>query len=199
MEVDTISKKDFYQSWHFLNSHSKFNTEEFCFMDCLDVSVVKVNPETNSIDDDFSKNTKVEFWLECGPREYCEDFGRIISTHDPDLDCGGETFEDAIIELARFVSCYYGEIINPEFVMEYPEELEDQSLVSEIPVGVIFEFKIIDPEKTWGIGTVCPHCSKVQNSKTIISLEEKIKSELIVFLDCDDCGRNYHINVKKEV
>ena len=196
MKNDTISKKDFYQSWHFLNSHSEFNTEEFCFMDCLDVSVVKVNLETNSIDDDFSKNTKVEFWLECGPREYCEDFGRIVPTHDLDLDCGGETFEDAIIELARLVSCCYGETIVPGFVMEKPEDLEDQSLISEIPIGIISEFKIIEPEKAWGIGTVCPYCSKIQNSKTVVILKEKIKSELIVFIDCDDCNRNYHINIK---
>ena len=30
-------------------------------------------------------------------------------THDIDLDCGGDTFEEAIIELAKLVKKYYGD------------------------------------------------------------------------------------------
>ena len=71
------------------------------FQSCLDVDVVKVNPKTNCIDDNDSLNTKIQIWLECGP--YFEN----QITHDIDLDCGGNTFEDAIIKLAKLVKKYY--------------------------------------------------------------------------------------------
>lgn len=73
--------------------------------------MVKVNPETGEIDEDPSKNTKVQFWLETGPYDssIAETAPRIFSrfTHDPDLDSAGDTFEDAIIELAERVRAKY--------------------------------------------------------------------------------------------
>ena len=90
---------DFYSAWNFLNQHKMFNDK---FMPELWVEVVKVNPETNSVDDDSDKNTKVRIWLEHGP--YDEKYG---FTHDIDLDCGGDTFEEAIIKLAELVQKYY--------------------------------------------------------------------------------------------
>lgn len=93
---------DFYESFHYLNNHIIFAKH---FSECLDIWVAKVNPETNEVDDDNSKNTKIEIWLECGP--YCKDF----FTHDIDLDCGGDTFEEAIIELAKLVKDIYGDDI----------------------------------------------------------------------------------------
>lgn len=84
---------DFYESYWFIHNHSAFHHHVW-----IDEHVVKVNPETNRIDDDISKNTKVEVWLESGPYE----------VHDPDLDCGGETYEKAIITLAEKVKAKYG-------------------------------------------------------------------------------------------
>ena len=92
---------DFYTSWKFLEGHKAFN-EYFSLG--LYVEVVKVNPVTNEIDDDATKNTKVQVWLECGT--YVETNGLI---HDIDLDCGGDTFEEAIIELAKLVKKYYSD------------------------------------------------------------------------------------------
>ena len=90
---------DFYTSWHFLNKHKMFNGQ---FITGLYIEVVKVNPDTNSIDDDKTKNTKEQVWLECGPYE--KPYGL---THDIYLDCGGDTFEEAIIKLAGLVKKYY--------------------------------------------------------------------------------------------
>ena len=92
----------FYEAWQFLESHKMFNG---CFNDDLWVKVVKINPETNAIDDDKSKNTKTQVWLECG--KYDEDYHSC--NHDIDLDCGGDTFEEAIVNLARLVEKYYDE------------------------------------------------------------------------------------------
>lgn len=91
---------DFYTAWKFLENHKMFNG---LFMNELWIDVVKVNPKTNAIDDDASKNTKVRFWLEHGG--YDKECGS--TTHDYDLDCGGDTFEEAIINLAKLVKKHY--------------------------------------------------------------------------------------------
>ena len=89
---------EFYDAWEFLLEHKMFNR---FFRDILYIMVVKVNPETNEVDDDNSKNTKTEVWLECGP------WSEQYFTHDFDLDCGGDTFEEAIIKLADLVKQHY--------------------------------------------------------------------------------------------
>lgn len=91
---------DFYDSFHYLTNHIIFDNH---FQECLDIWVAKVNPKTCEIDDDTSKNTKVEVWLECGP------YKSECTTHNIDLDCGGDTFEEAIIELAKLVKEIYGD------------------------------------------------------------------------------------------
>lgn len=89
----------FYGAWSYLNNHPMFKDEYGYskFQDCLDMNVVKVNPLTGRIDSDKKLNTKVVVWLECGKYENGETY------HNIDLDCGADTFEDAIIELARLV------------------------------------------------------------------------------------------------
>lgn len=91
---------DFYTAWKFLDGHKMFNG---LFMNELWIDVVKVNPITNAIDDDPSKNTKTRIWLEHGG--YDKEWGS--TAHDYDLDCGGDTFEEAIINLAKLVKKYY--------------------------------------------------------------------------------------------
>lgn len=104
---------EIYTSYQFLYNHPMFQEEvnynndtwnESHFKECLDIDIVRVNPETNNIDDNETKNTKSQIWLECG--RYNKEF-RI---HDIELDCGcGEdTFELAIIELANLVMEWYG-------------------------------------------------------------------------------------------
>ena len=93
---------DFYTAWTFLNNHKMFNG---LFCHGLWTEVVKVNPTTNTIDADQTKNTKVQVWLEHGPYEHYHN----DTTHDIYLDCGGDTFEDAIISLAERVKYYYND------------------------------------------------------------------------------------------
>ncbi len=95
---------DFCDSFHFLLKHPIFNNR---FMKGLDLFVVKINPKTKRVDNDSTKNTKTEIWLEAGPYLYDEPHGCKWS-HDLDLDCGGYTFEDAIIKLAEPVEKKYG-------------------------------------------------------------------------------------------
>lgn len=91
---------NFYDAYNYLYNHPIFNDK---FLQCLDIEVVKINPETKMIDDNELLNTRTEIWLECGP------YQKDCLTHDLDLDCGGFTFEEAIIKLANLVRNYYGD------------------------------------------------------------------------------------------
>ena len=110
---------DFYTAWSYLDNHIIFSGRHTTYPDsrfqqCLDIEVVKVNPETDFIDDDKTLNTKVQIWLETGPY-----LGRYFA-HDIDLDCGGNTFEETIIELASLVKQKYGD--DPEVSMKIVQE-----------------------------------------------------------------------------
>jgi hypothetical protein len=91
---------EFYDAWEFLLEHKMFKRH---FRDILYIMTAKVNPDIGMVDDDESKNTKVEVWLEVGP------WSEQYHTHDWDLDCGGDTFEEAIIKLADLVKQYYND------------------------------------------------------------------------------------------
>lgn len=100
---------DFYEAYYYLYHHpifffnppnSKYSFSRF--KSCLDIDVVKVNPITLAIDDNKELNTKIQIWLETGP---CLKNGEL--SHDFDLDCGGDTFEEAVIKLANLVLQHY--------------------------------------------------------------------------------------------
>lgn len=104
--------KDFYEAWWFLSEHPHFEMKNkyfktSMFAQSLSIDVQKVNPNTCSIDEDEKENTKVEIWLECGPQLYNEITKRFEPSHEVDLDCGGDTFEEAIINLANIVNEKY--------------------------------------------------------------------------------------------
>lgn len=70
----------------------------------LSVSIIKFNPKTKEIDDDKKKNTKIEYWIESGKDWNC---GR---EHDIRLDSHGESFDEALLHLARQVKKYYKKV-----------------------------------------------------------------------------------------
>ena len=94
-----------YDAYRFLKSHPVFNG---WFQIGLDVDVVKTNPDTRCIDDDFSKNTFTQVWLECSVYDSDLDASFPLA-HDYELDCGGDSFEDALVKLAELVLEKYGD------------------------------------------------------------------------------------------
>lgn len=91
---------DFDKAYEYLKKHPIFNN---CFLDCIDLQTVDVNPNTDEIDENEELNTKMQIWIECGP------YQKDCLTHDINLDCGGDTIEDATINLANLVRLYYGD------------------------------------------------------------------------------------------
>lgn len=72
-----------------------------------------VDPVTLTIEDDTSRNTKLQFWVECGGT--CmpdEDNTHANTFHDWNLDCGGDTWEGAVEALYALVKKHYGEYTN---------------------------------------------------------------------------------------
>ena len=99
---------DFHEAFNFLEKHPIFNIDGYTFFNkALEIEVVKVNPETEEIDCDKKLNTLTQVWLETGPVDTYED-SLVSYSHDYDLDCGANTFEEAIIELANLVCKKYG-------------------------------------------------------------------------------------------
>ena len=79
-------------------------------MDCnLDIFYTKVD-ERRRVNDDKSKNVNVECWLGFGTIEQSVSDGVLHMTHyhDPDLDCGAPTFDEALVKLAKLVKRHYG-------------------------------------------------------------------------------------------
>lgn len=115
---------DFYEAYSFLKEHEICKCRPYLphenrfselkgnyFYNCLDIDVVKVNPETNVMETEKDKthlNTKTQVWLEFGEAFVdLDDSDNVQFNHDHRLDCGADTFEEAIIELANLVDKYY--------------------------------------------------------------------------------------------
>lgn len=107
----------FYKAWWYLEEHRIFQwgpkgagfKDSYFSNRALDIYVTKVNPKTMEVDDNKKKNTIVDIWLECGPlsKKDTAELGEPIFEHDPRLDTGGATFEEAIINLSKLVKKYY--------------------------------------------------------------------------------------------
>jgi hypothetical protein len=115
-----------WDAYHFLNDHAVQGSNGTGFLDVLDIFIVKVNPANNTVDDDQSKNTAIRVRLESGPgTEHITDaLGHEgdVHVHDPRLDVGGTTFEEALIKLAKRVRTYYGA------ASQYDSEADSQPL-----------------------------------------------------------------------
>lgn len=115
---------DFYEAWWFLNETPIFqaSVEDMkkmgfsgelielenslninYFHQSLQIEVQKVCPIKRRIMKNKKRNTHTEVWLECGEPYYDEHTKDIRTYHNLDYDCGGDTFEEAIINLANIV------------------------------------------------------------------------------------------------
>lgn len=101
-------------------SYTSEDGPEGCWRDCVSIDPTFVNPLTGEIDDDDTKNVDLQVWVEAGPwvnlQEHSPDavppegwnrYNRWGSSHDYNLDCGGESVEEALLKLADLVDLHY--------------------------------------------------------------------------------------------
>lgn len=125
--VDPLeTSQRFYDAWWWLFNHPAFHYRnrmagEPGFLQALDIYVARVDPNTRRIEDDKSRNTQPEVWLEIGPwvEPSAQDFmlgdwDTGVPSHDYNLDCGAQTFEEAILKLADLVKEHYGDYTSDE-------------------------------------------------------------------------------------
>jgi hypothetical protein len=94
-----------------------YEYQDGCLQELLEIDFVYVDPTTERIEEDESRNTAFRVWLETGgwidnSLENPELKGghfRWSRCHDIYLDCGAATLEDALVRLATLVRFYYGE------------------------------------------------------------------------------------------
>lgn len=129
---DFEENPDFFNSHRYLNHHPLFY--RFAFpstaqrriherflesdngLDSRNVSIMvfKVNPETNSADNEFpEKNTRIRVYCEAGPTYWKDRDGTVLdyiaqSTLDPDLCLHADSYEQLIVKLALQVHHRYG-------------------------------------------------------------------------------------------
>jgi len=70
------------------------------FLGCVDINFVSVVPILNKVSKFDIINTKTMVWLECGK------YNVNYPEHDIRFDCGGDTYERAIVKLAKLVKKY---------------------------------------------------------------------------------------------
>ena len=122
--VKTVQEMNMTERWEWLRDHPVYNMDsDNCKMfwqalpTALEVDFVMVDPETETVEKDEARNTAVRCWLEMGTFWRPEDdpnwpdrpdYGPLCN-HDVRLDSGGETFEDAFLDLCLKVLEFDGD------------------------------------------------------------------------------------------
>lgn len=68
------------------------------------IDPVMINPADNRISDDPHMNTKIQWWVEYGPTLFRDN----IPGHDWKRDFGADTYDEAIVKVAKSVHKHYG-------------------------------------------------------------------------------------------
>ena len=80
----------------------------------IDIEPHDVCPITNRIEAFKALNTKTQFWVEFISPMYIEEDDEWVQAHDYELDCGGDTYDEAIDELYKNVLNTYGDYTQEE-------------------------------------------------------------------------------------
>jgi hypothetical protein len=90
----------------------------------IEITPHMVCPETNCIEKLPILNTKLRFWVELMVPYEDEDSYHGLS-HEWELDCGGDTWEEAVAALYQLVLAKYGDYTDADIDKQHEEWLED--------------------------------------------------------------------------
>lgn len=78
----------------------------------IEYTPMMVNPSDDRVSDVHTENTKLVWWIEAMVYEWSGSEGEYVGYHDWDLDCGGNTAEEATNKLYKLVKGKYGHYEN---------------------------------------------------------------------------------------
>jgi len=94
----------------------------------IEITPHMVCPETNRIEDLALLNTKLRFWVELMTPYEDEENNQLGYSHDWELDCGGDTWEEAVEALYLLVQEKYGDYNDEDLDNQRLEYLEDMKV-----------------------------------------------------------------------
>lgn len=113
-EMNTADK------YYWITDHPTLNNDWGSVV-TIEMTPHMVNPETNMIDTTLELNTKLQWWIEVmianknfNPDVVFPHEDSLEYSHDWNLDCGGDTAEEAIDTLYFLVLHNYGDYDEPQ-------------------------------------------------------------------------------------
>ena len=149
------------EKYYWIMQHPKF--VPFGDDAIIEITPHMVCPETNHVEKLEALNTKLQFWVELMIPYFDEQLNQHCHSHDWEMDCGGDTWEEAVQKLYELVLKKYG---------DYTEEDMDKHREEAM--------KGFDLEKL--INTVDSASAEHRNTDDIVMLSdyeiEHMKSEI---------------------
>lgn len=90
-----------------LQDHRLWDQHGGSFGRCTSIIPIFVDPVSGDVSDCRADNTRLDVWIEAGPMVVVG--GKLIASHDIDLDCGGTPLGEALANLASLVRHFYGD------------------------------------------------------------------------------------------
>ena len=107
----------------------------------IEITPHMVCPETNRVEKIQSVNTKLQFWVELMVPYFDEQFNQETHAHEWELDCGGDTWEEAVENLYNGVIAKYGNYTKEDLNKHREEGMKGFNFdafiasIKTIPVG----------------------------------------------------------------
>ncbi|AFC21583.1 hypothetical protein GAP32_133 [Cronobacter phage vB_CsaM_GAP32] len=91
----------------------------------IEITPHMVCPETNCVEKLELLNTKLQFWVELLIPFFDEQHKQHCHSHDWELDCGGDTWEEAVENLYKLVLEKYGDYTQEDLDKQREEAMKD--------------------------------------------------------------------------
>lgn len=111
------------EKYYWITQHPKY--VPFADTAVIEITPHMVCPETNCIENLGLLNTKLRFWVELMIPHFDEQNKQHCHAHDYELDCGGDTWEEAVENLYQLVLEKYGDYTDEDMAKHSEEALKE--------------------------------------------------------------------------
>lgn len=111
------------EKYWWISQHPK--VVDFADSAIIEITPHMVCPETNRVENLSMLNTKLQFWVEFMIPHFDEQFKTQCHSHDWELDCGGDTWEEAVEALYQKVLNKYGDYTKEDLDKQREDAMKD--------------------------------------------------------------------------